>query len=102
MLKLKFDFLTGVTFISLNGKWEKYWIYQLVRERIQENLDSVRQLDWFDLSQLLGEESWHYLSSRGLLGKARSCFRYLVEKGEVPIKDVTKHYKDTKRYKVTN
>lgn len=102
MLKMKFEVSTGATFIDLDGKWEKFWVYQFVRERIQENLDSVRRLDWFELSQLLGDASWDYLGTRGLQGRARYCFRYLIKKGLVPIEDVTKHYKNTKQYKVTN
>lgn len=101
-LKLKFDGQTGSTYINLDGKWERFWIYQLVRERVQENLNSVRYLDWFDLSQLLGDESWDYLASRGLLSRARYCFRYMIEKGLVPIRDVTQRSKDTKRYKVNS
>ena len=102
MLKIRIVAPTDAAFINLDGKWEKFWIYQLVRECVQENLDSVRRLDWFDLSQLLGEESWDYLGLRGLQGRARYCFRYMIKKGLIPIQDVTKYSKDTKRYKVKN
>jgi hypothetical protein len=102
MLKKKIDASSGETLIYLDGKWEKFSVYQLVLDRIIENLDSVRRLDWFDLSQLLGDASWDYLGTRGWQGRARYCFRYLIKKGVVPIEDVTKHYKNTKQYRVTN
>jgi len=91
---------TGVNFIVIDGKFVKYWVYQLVREAVNENLDRVQLLDWFYLSQLVGDESWDYLAVRGELQNAGRCFRYMVNNRLVPIEHVSKAQKDTKCYRV--
>lgn len=93
---------TDAAFINQDAKWVKFWVDQFVRERVQANIENVRRLDWFDLSQLLGEESWDFLGSRGLQGRARSSFRGMIKQGLIPIRDVTKYSKDSKRYQVKN
>lgn len=91
---------TGVNFIVIDGKFVKYWVYQLVRDAVNENVDRVQLLDWFYLSQLVGDESWDYLASRGELQNAGRCFRYMVSNQLVPIERVSKPQKDTKCYRV--
>lgn len=94
--------VTGCSLIEVDGKLEKYWVYQLVREAVKENLDRVRNLDWFHLSQLVGDQTWDYLAAREQLQSAGRCFKYMVKTHCVPIDDVSRPNKDTKRYKVAN
>lgn len=91
---------TGLNFIEIEGKQEKYWVYQLVRDAVKENLNRVQLLDWFYLSQLVGDTSWDYLASRDELQSAGRCFKYMVRNRLVPIEDVSRPHKDTKRYRV--
>lgn len=94
--------LTDAEILNKDAKLQKFWLDQFVRERVHANIENVRRLDWFDVSQLLGDESWDFLGSRGLQGRARTSFRKMIKQGLTPIRDVTKHSKDTKRYQVKN
>ncbi|SDK53562.1 protein of unknown function [Methylophilus rhizosphaerae] len=86
--------------IQVNGRSEKFWVYQLIKDAIHENLDRVRHLDWFNLSHLLGEETWRYLAARDQLQSAGRCFKYIVENDAVSIEVVSKPSKEAQRYKV--
>lgn len=93
---------TGFNLIEIDGKLEKYWVYQLIQEAVKDGLDRVRKLDWFHLSQLVGDQTWDYLAARGQLQSAGRCLKYMVKNHYVPIEDVSKPSKDSKRYRVIN
>jgi hypothetical protein len=86
--------------IQVYGRPEKYWVYQLIKEAIDENLENLRNLDWFHLSQLVGDQTWSYLAARDQLQSAGRCFKYIVENDPVPIEVVSKPRGDAQRYKV--
>lgn len=80
-------------------KWEKHWVHLLVTQVAGENISQVSELGWFSLSQILGDDVWQFLIARNEHESARRCFEYLI-KTQLPIKQISKDFKGTSRYKV--
>lgn len=80
---------------------EKHWVYSLVNYVAGENLHQVRELGWFSLSQILGDDVWQFLIARNEHESARRCFDHIIE-NQLPIIQLTRDFKGTSCYKVTH